>query len=117
VGIRLPSATSTRLVTHHRCYALDGDTRAGPREWSDGTYWHDKTAHCFGLNKSSALTSVSDTITRLQQERDHLQKERDLALRRQRELHDFYLAKIKGWETDKSHLSISIWTLDRDGNK
>jgi len=70
-----------------------------------------------GLNKSSALTSVSDTITRLQQERDHLQKERDLALRRQRELHDFYLAKIKGWETDSSHLSISIWTLDRDGNK
>jgi hypothetical protein len=56
-----------------------------------------------GLNTSSALISVSDAITRLQQERDHLQKERDLALRRQRELHDFYLAKIKGWETCSSH--------------
>jgi hypothetical protein len=49
-------------------------------------------------NPASGPEAPTDTITRLQQERDHLQR-----LRQQRELHDFYLTKIKQCVTDSSY--------------
>jgi len=54
-----------------------------------------------GLNTSSALALVSDAITRLQQERDNLQKDHDLWKRRHTELHRYYGDIIKEKE-DKS---------------
>jgi hypothetical protein len=62
-----------------------------------------------GVNTSSALASASDAITRLQQ--DHIQKERDLALRRQKELHDFYLDKLKEKELYSSYQSSDYLRL------
>lgn len=43
-----------------------------------------------GINTSSALCSVSDALSRLQQEQVHLQKDRDEWKRRYTELHHYY---------------------------